>query len=54
MNASKPTPSGRTLTKLGISETAWSIGKSLENDSRKLVLGKMNDWAGNVYERFVL
>ena len=38
MNVSKLSPSGRILTKLGISETAWSIGKPLYSRTRKSVL----------------
>lgn len=36
MKVSKLSPSGRILTKLRISETAWSIGKSLYNGVQEI------------------
>lgn len=50
MKASKVFPSGRILTKWGICVTAWSIGKSLYNETRELVLGKVElkvEWSTN-------
>jgi len=51
MKASKVTPSGRTLTKLWISEMAWSIGKSLYN--RTQGVSSSGAEGGKIYIRFV-
>ena len=51
MKASKVIPSGRILTKLWISETAWSIGKSLYNRTQRV--SSSGAEGGKIYGRFV-